>query len=48
VRALNARQLEQLADGLAALLGRLPDVQPPQARSPAATASRRSVSARRA
>ena len=44
VRSLNARQLQQLADGLAALLARLPDAPPPQPRSPAATISRRSVS----
>jgi DNA-binding MarR family transcriptional regulator len=47
VRGLNARQLQQLADGLAALLARLPYAQPPQTRSPAATISRRSVSAPR-
>jgi hypothetical protein len=40
---LNTRQLQQLADGLAALLARLPDAQPPQTRSLAAIISRRSV-----
>lgn len=47
VRGLNARQLQQLADGLAALLARLPAAPPPQTRAPAATVSRRSVSAPR-
>jgi DNA-binding MarR family transcriptional regulator len=44
VRGLSARQLQQLADGLAALLARLPDAQPPQSRSTAAIISRRSGS----
>jgi DNA-binding MarR family transcriptional regulator len=47
VRSLSAGELQQLSDGLAALLGRLPDPQPPQHRSAAATLSRRSVSAPR-
>jgi DNA-binding MarR family transcriptional regulator len=47
VRGLSARQLRQLADGLAALLARLPDAQPPEARSAGTAVSRRSVSALR-
>jgi DNA-binding MarR family transcriptional regulator len=47
VRGLGARQLQQLADGLAALLARLPDAQPPQPRSPAAMISRRGATAPR-
>ena len=47
VRGLNARQLQQLADGLAALLVHLPEPPPPQHRSPVATVSRRSVGAPR-
>lgn len=47
VRGLNARQLKQLADGLAALLARLPDAQPPRARTPVAAIVRRGVSAPR-
>lgn len=47
VRSLHPRQLQQLADGLAALLARLPDPRPPLSRSPAATISRRSASTSR-
>jgi DNA-binding MarR family transcriptional regulator len=47
VRGLNARELRQLADGLAALLVRLPDAQPPHASTPAAFISRRAVNAPR-
>jgi len=47
VRGLNARQLRQLADGLAALLARLPEAHPPLTPSPAAVISRRSVNAPR-
>jgi len=47
VRGLSARQLRQLADGLAALLARLPETQPPQSRSAAATIARPAVSAPR-
>jgi DNA-binding MarR family transcriptional regulator len=48
VRALSARELRQLADGLAALLVRLPETQPSRAPSPAALAPRRATSAPRA
>jgi len=48
VRALSARELRQLADGLAALLVRLPDTQPSRAPSPAALTPRRATSAPRA
>jgi DNA-binding MarR family transcriptional regulator len=44
VRGLSARELRQLADGLAALLIRLPDAQPPHVPSPAAGLSRRGMS----
>lgn len=47
VRGLSARQLQQLAAGLAALLARLPVAQPSQAPSPAAIMSRRGMNARR-
>ena len=47
VHGLSARQLQQLADGLAALLSRLPDAQTSQAPSPAANISRRVVNAQR-
>lgn len=47
VRGLSARQLQQLAEGLAALLARLPDAQPSQPASPAAILSRRGVIAPR-
>ena len=47
VRGMNARQLRQLADGLAALLARLPDAQPALALSPAAKASGRGESSPR-
>jgi DNA-binding MarR family transcriptional regulator len=47
VRGLNGRQLQQLAEGLAALLARLPDAQPPQTRSAAATVSHRRAGAPR-
>jgi DNA-binding MarR family transcriptional regulator len=47
VRGLSVRELQQLADGLAALLVRLPDAQPSQAPSPAAIISRRGVNAPR-
>ena len=43
VRGMSARQLRQLADGLAALLARLPDAPPALAPSAAADASQRSV-----
>jgi DNA-binding MarR family transcriptional regulator len=43
VRGLSARELRQLADGLAALLVRLPEVQPSQAPSHAAIISRRGM-----
>jgi DNA-binding MarR family transcriptional regulator len=36
VRGMSARQLQQLAEGLAALLARLPDTQPARAPAPAA------------
>ena len=45
VRGMSARQLEQLAAGLAALLDRLPDAPPSLARSPAANVSRRIANA---
>ncbi|MCI3951926.1 MAG: hypothetical protein K0R53_1423 [Burkholderiales bacterium] len=48
VRGLSARELKQLADGLAALLVRLPDAQSSHAPSSAATISRRGMSAPRA
>jgi DNA-binding MarR family transcriptional regulator len=47
VRGLNARELRQLADGLAALLLRLPDAPPTQRPSPAAIGPRRGMSASR-
>jgi DNA-binding MarR family transcriptional regulator len=47
VRGLSARELRQLADGLAALLVRLPDTQPSHAPSSAASSSRRGVIASR-
>lgn len=47
VRGLSARQLRQLADGLAGLLARLPDGQPSQAPSPAAIVLRRAANAPR-
>jgi DNA-binding MarR family transcriptional regulator len=47
VRGLKARHLQQLADGLAALLALLPDAPPPQTRAPVATIPRRSMSAPR-
>ena len=47
VRGMSARQLRQLADGLAALLARLPDAQPSQASSPAATRSLHGANASR-
>jgi len=47
VRGLNARQLQQLAGGLAALLALLPDAPPPRTRARLATTSRRGVSAPR-
>jgi DNA-binding MarR family transcriptional regulator len=47
VRGLSARQLQQLAEGLAALLARLPDTQPAQAPSPAAGMSRLGMNAPR-
>ena len=47
VRGMSARELQQLAEGLAALLARLPDAQPPRAATPAVHASRRSTNARR-
>jgi DNA-binding MarR family transcriptional regulator len=47
VRGLNARQLRQLADGLAALLSRLPDAQATHAPPPAAIISRHAVHAPR-
>jgi DNA-binding MarR family transcriptional regulator len=43
VRGLSARELRQLADGLAALLLRLPDAQPSHASSSTAISSRRGV-----
>jgi DNA-binding MarR family transcriptional regulator len=43
VRGMGARQLRQLADGLAALLARLPDGQPFPAISPATRPLRRSM-----
>jgi len=48
VRGLSARQLQQLADGLAALLARLPEARPSQAPSRAAIAPRRAINAPRA
>jgi len=48
VRGLNARQLQQLADGLAALLARLPDARPSLVPSSAAISSRRGANAPRA
>lgn len=47
VRGLTAPQLQQLADGLAALLSRLPDAQPSQAPSSAANISRRGANSPR-
>jgi DNA-binding MarR family transcriptional regulator len=47
VRGMSARQMQQLANGLAALLARLPDVQPSPGPSEAANVSRRSMSATR-
>jgi DNA-binding MarR family transcriptional regulator len=47
VRELNTRQLRQLADGLAALIARLPDGRPSQASSTSAVISRRGVNALR-
>jgi DNA-binding MarR family transcriptional regulator len=47
VRGLSARELRQLAGGLAALLVRLPDAQPSRAPAPAAINSRRGVSSPR-
>lgn len=47
VRSLNPRQLRQLADGLAALLARLPDPHPSQTRPPVAGIARRGVSSTR-
>lgn len=48
VRGLSARQLQQLAGGLAALLERLPDSPPPQIPARAASISRRGANASRA
>ncbi len=48
VLGLSARQLRQLADGLAALLARLPDAPPPRISARAAGVSRRGASASRA
>ena len=48
VRGLNTRELRQLAEGLAALLVRLPDAQPSGSPSPPAISSRRRVIAPRA
>jgi DNA-binding MarR family transcriptional regulator len=47
VRAMSARQLQQLAEGLAALLARLPDAHPTHSPAPAAHVSRRSMNAPR-
>jgi DNA-binding MarR family transcriptional regulator len=47
VRGLSARQLQQLADGLEALLARLPDTQPAQVPPPVAGMSRLGMSAPR-
>ena len=47
VRGLGARELRQLADGLAALLVLLPDVQPARASSAAVIGARRRVSTTR-
>jgi DNA-binding MarR family transcriptional regulator len=48
VRGLSARELQQLADGLAALLLRLPEAQPTPPASRAANVSRRGTKAPRA
>jgi DNA-binding MarR family transcriptional regulator len=48
VRGLGGRELQQLADGLAALLVRLPDAQPSHPASRAAVISRRGATAPRA
>jgi len=48
VRALSARELRQLANGLAALLVRLPDAQPSRVPAPAAVGSRRGANVPRA
>jgi DNA-binding MarR family transcriptional regulator len=47
VRGLSTRELRQLAEGLAALLLRLPDAPPPHAPSTAAIISRRGMTAPR-
>lgn len=47
VRGLNARNLQQLADGLAALLAQLPDAPPPQIPARAVSVSRLGVNAPR-
>lgn len=47
VRGMSARQLQQLAGGLAALLSRLPDAQSPPERIPAGNGSRRGINASR-
>jgi DNA-binding MarR family transcriptional regulator len=47
VRGLSARHLQQLTDGLTALLACLPDAQPSQPPSPAAVISRRALFASR-
>jgi DNA-binding MarR family transcriptional regulator len=47
VRGMSARQLQQLADGLSALLARLPDAQPALARPPSTNDSRRGMHAPR-
>jgi DNA-binding MarR family transcriptional regulator len=48
VRGLNARELEQLASGLASLLARLPEPPPPRIPSRASAIVRRSAAASRA
>lgn len=47
VRNLNTQQLQHLADGLAALIARLPDAQPPRVSSLASSNSRRAINAPR-